>query len=89
MINQARFSIARRGIRTETTHAVTQPSAHMHGLGGALFGATSFGAAFPIVLAAAGASASGAETPVLVACGALFGIMTGGTMGYSIGHRGR
>lgn len=89
MINQARFSIARRGVRTRTTQAVTQPSAHMHGMGGALLGATSFGAAFPIVLGAAGAAASGAETFVLVACGALFGIITGGTMGYSIGHRGR
>jgi hypothetical protein len=61
----------------------------MHGLAGALLGATSFGAAFPILLSASGAAASGADTLVLVACGALFGIITGGTMGYSIGHRGR
>ena len=89
MINQSRLTIARREARIQTSSAVTEPSAHKHGLGGALLGATSFGAAFPIVLGAAGAAAGGAETLVLVACGALFGIVTGGTMGYSFGHRGR
>ena len=89
MINQARFSIARPGARTQSNQAVTQPSAHMHGLGGALLGAMSFGAAFPLLFSAAGAAPSGAQTLVLVACGALFGIITGVTMGYSIGHRGR
>ena len=89
LINQARYEILRREAVRERRDSRKRPSAHKHGVAGALLAATSFGAFFPIVLGAAGAAATGVDTLVLVATGALFGIITGGTMGYSIGHRGR
>jgi len=90
MINQGRYTIARRDAVTGRTEvATTEPSAHKHGFAGALLGATSFGAFFPAALGVFLGAVSGADTLVLVASGALFGVVSGGSIGYAVGHHGR
>jgi hypothetical protein len=56
-----------------------------YGTGGALLGATWFGAAFPLVTSALSNPVSAADAAVYVACGAIFGIVTGRTLGAVIG----
>jgi hypothetical protein len=88
MINQLRLSIAQSDVATRQEASTMRPSAHKHGLASALVGATSFGAFFPLILGST-IGAAGVDTLVLIASGAWFGIVSGGTIGYAIGHRGR
>lgn len=88
MINQLRLSIAQPDTATRPETKTRKPSPHKHGFAGALIGATSFGAFFPAVLGSS-IGASGVDALVLIASGAWFGIVSGGTIGYAIGHRGR
>jgi len=91
MINQASYTDARQLDRS--AQAVAIPSSdvrmHRHGMAGALLGATWFGAAFPIAISAMTNGVGAADTLVYVACGALFGIVSGGSIGAVIGGRGR
>jgi hypothetical protein len=65
------------------------PSLQKYGIGGALMGATWFGAVFPLAINALSSTVSAADAAVYVACGAIFGMVTGGTLGAVMGGRGR
>ena len=89
MINELRSSA--RGIDTIRlrTGKPAQPSTVKHGVRGALLGATWFGAAFPLVITGMTTTVGAADAAVYAASGLLFGVISGGSIGAVIGHRGR
>ena len=89
MINELRIK-ARPVEAREAVQAQAEPrSIHKHGIGGALLGATWFGAAFPLAVGAMSTAAGAADMAVYAASGVLFGAVSGGTLGAVIGGRGR
>jgi hypothetical protein len=89
MINELRSS-ARvfDTVREQTTPSPARRHV-THGVAGAVLGATWFGAAFPLVLTALAAPVGAADAVVFAASGALFGLISGGSIGAVVGGRGR
>lgn len=93
MINEIQLN-GRSIVRPVAERVASAPRAkarsmHKHGFGGALLGATSFGALFPLAISAAVGAVGATDMVVYAMSGALFGVVSGGAIGAVIGAEGR
>jgi hypothetical protein len=89
MIGRTTIDLPAELIGTDERRArVRKPNPIDYGLRGALLGSVGFAALFPAVLRAR-TRASKADLLVYGACGVMFGVITGGTIGAVVGGGGR
>jgi cytochrome c biogenesis protein CcdA len=89
MMNELRSEARRYEESVDNTVERAERSLVRHGLLGASLAALWFGAAFPLVLSGLGAAHSAADVAVYAACGVIFGLISGGSIGAVFGSRGR
>jgi tetrahydromethanopterin S-methyltransferase subunit C len=90
MINEIQFKgRVFDGAVAGTARKPEQKSVAAYGLRGALLGAVGFAGLLPLAVGAVAGTLAAPDLTVSVASGAIFGVITGGSIGAVIGGEGR
>jgi hypothetical protein len=89
MINEIKLNARAIARRDAVVREAAPRSMQSYGLRGALLGAVSFAGLFPLALSAVMGNVAGTDMAVYAMSGAIFGVISGGSIGAVIGGEGR